>query len=268
MRLVYLDEAGTGSPLVEPYLVIAGVIINADQDWRPLQRHIKALRRKYLPSEDQDNFIFHATDVSNGTGYFKKDRYKWPRDKRIPILRDLSDIPRRFHLPIVQQAVPRGPAAKWFQAKHQRRQPKRAAWDPPWGNLRRPELADSTVADLIYASAWVWCIEQVDRWMKAYAPNEVAMIVAEQSGKIENALKAMHKVYAGDESYNPRVFSTERIVDTITFAGKSESILLQIADTCAFVIKRKLSGKDDVQPYFVQLEPQLTSSLEILPWAS
>src|SRR6266851_1208672 len=123
MRLVYLDEAGIGSPLAEPYLIIAGVIINADQDWCPLQRHIKALRRKYLPTEDQDDFVFHAKDVLHGTGYFKKERYKWPRDRRIGVLNDLSDIPRRFHLPVVHQAIPRAAAAKWFQARHQRRAP-------------------------------------------------------------------------------------------------------------------------------------------------
>ena len=33
MRLVYLDEAGISNPVQEPFLVVAGIVVNADQDW-------------------------------------------------------------------------------------------------------------------------------------------------------------------------------------------------------------------------------------------
>lgn len=266
VRLVYLDEAGVGNLFDEPYLVMAGIILNADQDWRPLQRHIKSLRRKYLPSESRDFFIFHAKDILHGTGYFREhDRRQWPRDKRMQILADLAEIPRLFHLPVAFQAISRSMAAKWFQARHLQRRgwkPTRSSCDPRFGEPKPTPLPDRAIAASTHASAWVECIAKIDLWMKVHAPNEVAMIVAENPGKIQDFLKAIHSGYASDEFYDARAFSTERIVDTVTFAEKRESILLQIADTCAYVIKRKIMGKSEIVPCYDLLAPQLISSLE------
>lgn len=269
VRLAYLDEAGVGNIQEDPYLVVAGIILNGDQDWRPLQRYIKGLRRKYLPSEDQDLFIFHAKDILHGTGYFKKDRTtKWPRQKRLEILLDFADIPRRFRLPVVQECIDRVAIGKWFQAGHQRRLRPRHGLQGRGVQIfptSREPLPARTVANLIHASAFVSCAARIDLWMKAHAPNEIAMIVAEKPGKIEEGLRMFHQGYASDElyQYNPRAFSTDRIIDTIAFAGKNELILLQIADVCAFVIKRRLAGKEDVKEAFERLDGQLTSPLEL-----
>ena len=54
MRLVYLDEAGVSNQEQEPFLIVAGVIIDADQDWRSLDCHLKSLARKYLPEDDRE----------------------------------------------------------------------------------------------------------------------------------------------------------------------------------------------------------------------
>ena len=53
MRLAYLDETGDSNLDHEPYLVVAGVILDGDQDWQPLKRHLESIARRYLPSKDQ-----------------------------------------------------------------------------------------------------------------------------------------------------------------------------------------------------------------------
>lgn len=43
VQLVYLDEAGISNRTHEPYLVVAGVIVNADKKWKELEQHLYAL---------------------------------------------------------------------------------------------------------------------------------------------------------------------------------------------------------------------------------
>ena len=94
VRLVYLDESGTSNPEQEPVLVVAGVIVNADQDWLGLDRHLKSIMRKRLP-EDLSTGIFHAKDIWHGEKKFY--RAKWPLTKRMEIISDLAAIPAKFH---------------------------------------------------------------------------------------------------------------------------------------------------------------------------
>lgn len=211
VRLAYLDEAGVGKVVEEPYLVIAGVILNADQHWRDVQRHIKSIRRKYLPSEVQDNFVFHAKDIWHGSGYF--DRETWPRETRKNILLDLAEIPRRYGLAVVHQSVDRAAAARWLEAR-QRRRP-RNRFGMTYAELvhptPRPPMPPSVVATVTHLTAWVRCVQRIDLWMKANARNEVAMLVAENPGKVQRYLKWAHAGYADDEIYQPWAFTTHHI---------------------------------------------------------
>lgn len=275
MRLFYIDEAGTGKILDEPILVLAAVALNPDQDWRELQRHIKAIRRKHLPSEDRENFIFHAKDIFHGTGYFRdKDRRQWPREKRLSILADLIDIPRRFGLPVLPVTVDRIATGKMLQARHQARargldkafnEGRRKHFSRDFGAPLAP-LSDRVIAIRTHIAAWARCAGQIDEWMKRHASNEVAMLVAENPGKVQRyLLKALHAGYADDETYESWAFTTHQIVDTVTFAEKHESILLQIADACAFVIRRHLQGKENTKEFFDILDRQLALPISTDP---
>lgn len=175
VRLVYLDEAGVSNPIQEPYLVVSGVILNGDQDWRPLERHIKSLIRKHIPERDREGFIFHAMDVWHGSRYF--DRQKWPLSTRRNILSDLAKIPNQFHLTVVNGFVHRLSAAD---------------------HLRQQNLRDSTIANIIHADAFISVVRAIDTWMKHNAPREVAMIVAENTGKMQAALKDLQHGYGSD----------------------------------------------------------------------
>src|SRR2546430_2602291 len=89
VRLVYLDESGSST---EPFLVVAGVIIDADKQWRLVERNVNELIGKYVPEENQKGFIFHATDMLGGHGIFAKHRERWRE-----ALRELLEIPSKFH---------------------------------------------------------------------------------------------------------------------------------------------------------------------------
>jgi hypothetical protein len=151
MRLVYLDEAGVSNPAQEPFLIVAGVIIDADQDWRSLALHLKSLARKYLPEDDRDGFVFHAHEIWHGSGYWQRD--KWPRERRIAMLQDLAGIPARFHLPVVVGAIDRlATRAALLTAS--------------------PFMKPTIVDQLLHAHAFMLAVQDVQTWMTGNAPRE------------------------------------------------------------------------------------------------
>jgi hypothetical protein len=256
VRLVYLDEAGISSPAQDPFLVVAGIILNADQDWHALDVHLKSIMRKRLPEEMRHTGVFHATDIWHGRRLFGGDQ--WPMPKRMEILADLAAIPARFHLSVAHGFVERIPAAAFLKGKE-------------------PHLPDTTVANLIHSSAFVFAVEAVDEWMRNNAPNEVAMLIAEDMDKVKGALRMFHDGYRQDhvdsyfaeisiKGFPENIFKTRNIIDAVHFARKTESPLLQIADTCAFLIKRQLQGRFESKPYVDAFEAQMIFPLTKNGW--
>lgn len=248
VRLIYIDEAGVSNPSQEPYLVVSGVILNGDQDWHQIDRHVKSLVRKHIPEDDQFDFIFHAMDIWHGSRYF--DRNKWPREKRQEILTDLAKIPAKFNLTIVTGFVARIPAIA------------RAARYAREIGVEPPSIASTNM--MIHADAFALMAKSVDRWMRRNAPREVAMLVAENTGRVQSMLKGVHAGYVSDnldeywfDQTGIRTFKTTRIIDTVHFAAKRESTLLQVADVCAFFTKRQLMKRPDSYAFFELFAKQL-----------
>src|ERR1700722_7908440 len=79
VRLVYLDEAGVSNPAQEPVLVVAGVIVNPDRQWKELEAYFRDLAHTLFPDDDPYRFVFHAKDIFHGSGPFNRSR--WPTQR-------------------------------------------------------------------------------------------------------------------------------------------------------------------------------------------
>ncbi len=108
VRMVFLDESGTGGIAKEPYFVLAGVIIHADKQWKAVENHLIALMNKYSPipwGARPLNFCFHGTELYSGGKVFT--RHAFPKEQRWEILDQLVAIPAKFDLPVVSAYVER-----------------------------------------------------------------------------------------------------------------------------------------------------------------
>src|SRR5260221_12202151 len=106
-----------------------------------------------------------------------------------------------------------------------------------------------------HMNAFVAAVQGVEYWMTKNAPDEVAMLIAEDTPVIKAVLKNVHqgytnRIYEG----HAEAFNAPHVIDTVHFAMKHESILLQIADHCAVIIKRHLMGKTDTRELYDLLE--------------
>jgi hypothetical protein len=86
------------------------------------------------------------------------------------------------------------------------------------------------------------------------------MLVAENTGKVQSLMKLIHNGYREPEigeDFSYDVLTAPQVVDTVHFAAKEDSPLLQLADTVAFLVKRRFQQKSDTRNLYIQLEPQL-----------
>jgi hypothetical protein len=236
MRLVYLDEAGISNPAHEPYLVVAGVIVDADRKWKELEAYFRQLAISTFPDDDPYRFVFHAKDIWHGTGAF--DRRTWPLQKRLRLFKQLAQVPRLFDLPIVAGGIDR----KALQDVVQR---------------KRPEMSRGSIQSMAHAQAFLVAVQCVEYWMETKADDEVAMLIAEDTDKVKSAIHLFHDGYTDPDVDEEEAFRSKYIIDSVNFAKKQNSLLLQIADHCAFIIKRKLMERQHADQFYDEIKSQI-----------
>ncbi len=244
MRFVYLDEAGIGNVLKEPCVVVAGVIVNADTQWQLVEDHLAGLVDKHVHPDARRGFCFHAKDIHHGSG--STPRVLYPRPARQQMLLDLCAIPKRLGLPVVA-----GIARKRDMASL-----------APQKNAQELNVDSHTLASIL-------CAGTVERYMRAEAPaGEVASLIYENNDHARRDIKHMHRMLrelslpAGLETGDlGHYVPFQRIVDTAHFAAKTETSILQVADACAFAIRRYAIGKDS-DGYYDQLKDMMLPVLD------
>lgn len=248
VRIVFMDEAGVSSLREEPYTVVAAVMIEPDRRYGALDAHLRLLAEDIyggpLTAHMLDAirahgapFIFHAKDVWHGSGLFPRKSPLWPRDKRMKLFDALSGIPFKFSLNIMYTAVDR-----------------RSTYEQHSG------VPAKTIEGAIHAFAYLETLRKIDRWMIENAPGEYTVVYAEDRVEVRRYLALVHSLITDrsiDENADKDTFSSTHIVEPIAFLPKKSSVTLQVADHCAFIIKRRLQECKDIGPYFEKLKPMI-----------
>jgi hypothetical protein len=108
----------------------------------------------------------------------------------------------------------------------------------------------------------------VERYMReATDEEEVASLIFEDTPNAKNLireaqsfLRSPEVVGVGDVNGGgewDKYLPFERIVDSAHFAGKRDTSILQIADVCAFALKRKLQNAKEGDIFFKEFKDQL-----------
>ena len=245
-RFVYLDESGISNPDQEPFLVMAGVIVDADRSLTALERRIESLADRVIPAEHRKGFFFHAKDLFAGEGpVFGKKAGHFDLEGRLKIADELAAIPRKLKLPIPMGVVER---AKWpqrFSGEHLSAKERRAGE---------------------HLTAFMTCAMDIEQWMRSKAPNEVTMLVVEDNKDMKRRMKEMLNEFRRLDPAEPysesdkKYFPFKKVKTSPLFEGKEDSVALQMADFCAYVIKRRAMRDRHADRFFSVLEPLLSRS--------
>lgn len=239
MRLVYLDESGTGDLKNEPITVVAGVIVDADKQWQLVESKLNEIVEKYIRKEDRTGFVFHASDL------FHESKNRIPRERyspevRLEILDALCAIPGDLELPIVVDWLKRSSRVIDIQENE-------------YGLPQTLELTMSDINTTSHLLLSTMCAVHVDKFVQAEGhPQEVAVLILEDNPQTRKEVKQMHNF--GRHRY-------KRLIDTIHFAEKSEAPLLQLADVCACVLKRRLMGKKGSDRFASKMMPCIVNQI-------
>ena len=223
VRIAYLDESGTGSLEADPYLVVAGVIVDADGHAAQLTQNLHKILHGSTPPGVRVPRYLHAKDIWHGTKEY--DKIRWPFERRMQILKALSLCPVAHMATVVYGAVDRAKVRQMHPGTSQKRQD-----------------------EIAYAQAATLCIFQVERFMRERAKEgEIASITFEAGPKGSRLVKeiaySMRFPKLGEFGQDVMDFlPLTRIIDNPNFQEKTDSSILQLADYCAFALKRRETG--------------------------
>ncbi len=249
VRFIYLDESGTGDPAREPNVVVAAVIVHADKQLRSLGKYLSDMADAHIRPEDRQGFVFHATELYSGGKILTREKY--PKEQRWAMLDELATVPRQFDLPVVFGTIPR-------------------AWYEPGGDQHEGALAVG-IKGVIAAQMLAFTIASVaaDYWMdKAADADEIAQMVMENNPEAQQFIRKTHKVLADPKrrdllkKEDAEMLAVSRIIETLHFEEKSDSSALQVADYCAWAIRRRLSEEANCGRFCNPLLPQMVNKLK------
>lgn len=248
-RDIYLDESGISGD--EPIAVVAGVIVQRDVHWLPVQRYIDDLVKEYIPEEHRHGFIFHAKDQFHGEGRTIFNSQKFPVEKGREVLMKLISAPAKFSIPII--------------CGHVRRDPKMPARIMVAGSTDPKAYIDRGA--YYHASAFCMCALAAEKYMKVHAPaDELAALFAEDNPFTKKFVTDMHLMLKGGRNRKedldyftwiniviPDCLPMRRVVDTVSFQGKGDALFLQLADACAFILRFFFQGRGEHDEYYQAL---------------
>ena len=244
MRHIYFDEAGIGNPNIEPYTVVAGIVLHVDNQYDSLQKYLLEMANDLVAQSNKRplEFVFHAKELWHGNGFFPRD--DWTLEKRLEILGHLADIPENFNLPIIYSCI------------------KREEYVPKDLKGKQRAAADKKC----HATCFMSCLSQADRWIEQFYPDEKVFAIVEHHQSHKSGLQIV-----ADYLTNPRLIEEiqndnslhcdpiKHFVETPLFSPKSGNSPLQIADICAFILSRALAEAKHSDVLLEKIRPQLAS---------
>ena len=252
MRLAYVDEAGISNPTQEPFLVVAGVVVHGDGQMAQVRSQLNKAVRNWIPPDQQESFVFHATELFNGGGkVFVRDpkdtpNPKWPLEKRLEIAKDIAKIFKANRLPIAFAAIDRATFPLTELA--------RSGWD----QLTAKQKIINT-----HVTAHVVATMKVDVWLRQNAPNEHAMMIVEDNQQAKKLIHSTQQYYQQRKletllsDHERKYFPLRKIVEDPLFQEKRPGSVLQLADFAAYVIKRRLMGASPCDDSFDLIQSQI-----------
>jgi hypothetical protein len=234
VRYIFMDEAGISAK--ETVTVVVGIIAHADE--HVMSAEALALETlNGVPQALRDGFKFSAKNVFGDEAHQEAG---WSLTDRLDLLTGMMSIPRR-----IRMAVAFG--LSWRGASE----------------LSEDNLKNMRAEQWDHFTAFTVCVARADRGIRRHAgPREVATIVAEDVPEMKNMLKSVPHILrkkgtvlsdrllrltetdiaAGylTQSGDMRV---ERIRNSVHFVEKNEDPLVQVADACAYGLRRYFEGQ-------------------------
>lgn len=240
VRVTYVDESGTNPR--EPFMVVAGVVLDGDKQLSSVEDDLIALVAEYIPPEDREGFNLHAADIWNGWGYFKGKDDLWPEAKRRAILTDLVSLLPKYGIPVTC-----GIAHRETLAASMPRETTKEEWRA-----------------VVHSHAFIAMSVTLERAFRTLWPSENTLLIVEDHQEMRETLKQVQAMLRNPAKVKEWKLDTDvvpfrRIRDAPHFAAKEDSLCLQLADACAYSLRGCFNGNPLHQPLHDAIAPLLVA---------
>jgi hypothetical protein len=216
-------------------------LVHGDRQWRPIKEHLQSLLVGAVPQGEPTPRYLHTADIYHGWGEFPRDR--WPEPVRHELLDEIAKVPLRFRVPVV------------------------------WGVVNRPHHAglnptDTRLQQLIdcYSIATTTCLFQLEWYMRNRTlRQELASVTLEHNGDLQKRIKEVYRAMSSpkildevnEEHHNVsrQLLPFSKIIDEPAFQEKTLASILQLADFCAWALKRASDRQRDHERFAKPFAP-------------
>jgi hypothetical protein len=228
VRIAYFDEAGLAAEEQEPIVIVAAVLIDGDREWRDIEGAIDMLRDLVVPAGKSLLPEFKAKMLFSGD---KKIR-DWTKTERWSALEAFLKVLSTYSLPIL------------------------------WGGIDKESMRKAigsqtytidTFNIVAHNLAFLLCLAAIEGWLTRKHPDEVAICIADEA-RAGTTLKALQNQFRKEFPLLDVPKMLDHLVDTVYFGSSHDSIGLQLADHCNFLIKRHEMQKPDSEPFYRLIE--------------
>jgi hypothetical protein len=233
VRLVYFDEAGSSQDEVqEPIIAVAAIILHGDLQTGPIERDAGDIIATLVPAELRRDFEFHAKELFSGSTKLRG----WRKEDRYAALSAFLQLVPKHNLPVICIGIVK--EGYWRAVAH-----------------LKERMSREDLTYIIHESAFMNCADAVEIWFRSNANFERGFCIADNT-KARDKLKRNFRDFRGAALVEEQR-RLDHLVDTIYFGDSRESIFLQLADCCAFFIKRTMMDRADVEPFYRIIENQV-----------
>ena len=242
-------------PSEEPFLVVAGIIVDADKKLTAIERHLERIAVRNIRSEMLDGFVFHAKEIFNGGGkVFKREKsdfvgpVEWPLSRRLALADELARVPAKFDLPVAIGFINRETFLTFYEVAEKYH-------GTPGRNV------------LEHVIAFTQASMMVEQWMRKHASGEVCLLISEDNERARSMIRSAQNFYqdpkkvATLKDYGEisvaRHFPFRKIREDPLFQPKKRSHPMIVADFCAYVFKRVLMSDANYSKVFAQFQGNL-----------
>jgi Protein of unknown function (DUF3800) len=244
VRQAFLDETGVSESRdalkqrEEPTAVVAGVVLHGDTDFPKVESKLIEIVASFPEQHVKRRFI-HTAELYGGYGPFTKQN-GWDEQRRFDVLAEIADIPGALSTPIV------------------------------WGACDKADFVEHPEMVAEYKSANRWahvmaaadCSGHIERYMREYCVDEYCSVVMENNDHARQLLKDQQRFLKNPpdgfiNERNANWFPLTRVRGTPQFEEKNDCSVLQLADFCCLVIKRRLMNDAQIAPFYDKIKDMI-----------
>jgi len=240
MYLVYLGESGiTGTSLKDPnqpHHVQAGLLVHENQ-WVSMNGEFNALYRRHFgapPGEDGTPTELRAADLHQGRGFFTS----WPRLKRAELVQDCLNILVRREIPLIVAFI-----NKWefAQARARGDSPNALLWQSP---------AEPTINRFLFALHMYLDELNMSTMTHEQMTETSAWPIKDYALMVADAAKSVEPRFMADFLNSEPDIPAPAVLENFCFVASEHSVCTQLADLCAYIVRRWLQNPNGSHPHF------------------